>query len=79
MFRLITGMMRGALSPTTTKIIQKCLPAGQFKSFPWNCMSVMTLSGAKGSLVNFSQISCLLGQQELEGRRVPVMASGMIV
>ena len=33
-------------------------------------------AGAKGSLVNFSQISCLLGQQELEGRRVPRMASG---
>lgn len=23
----------------------------------------MTITGAKGSLVNFSQISCLLGQQ----------------
>ncbi|GFH33063.1 DNA-directed RNA polymerase subunit, partial [Haematococcus lacustris] len=45
-------------------------------SFPTNCLSLMTISGAKGSLVNFSQISCLLGQQELEGRRVPRMASG---
>ncbi len=44
--------------------------------FPTNCLSLMTVSGAKGSLVNFSQISCLLGQQELEGRRVPRMASG---
>lgn len=26
--------------------------------------------------MNFSQISCLLGQQELEGRRVPRMMSG---
>lgn len=26
--------------------------------------------------MNFSQISCLLGQQELEGARVPRMASG---
>jgi DNA-directed RNA polymerase I subunit RPA1 len=26
--------------------------------------------------VNFSQVSCLLGQQELEGKRVPIMASG---
>jgi hypothetical protein len=39
-------------------------------------MSLMTVSGAKGSLVNFSQIAVLLGQQELEGRRVPRMASG---
>lgn len=37
---------------------------------------VMTVSGAKGSPVNVSQISCLLGQQELEGKRVPTMISG---
>lgn len=36
----------------------------------------MTVSGAKGGPVNFAQISALLGQQELEGRRVPRMASG---
>ena len=36
----------------------------------------LAVTGAKGSLVNFSQISCLLGQQELEGRRTPRMASG---
>ena len=36
----------------------------------------MTISGAKGSLVNFSQIAAALGQQELEGRRVPRMPSG---
>jgi DNA-directed RNA polymerase I subunit RPA1 len=39
-------------------------------------MSMMTSTGAKGSMVNFSQISGCLGQQELEGRRVPVMVSG---
>jgi DNA-directed RNA polymerase I subunit RPA1 len=39
-------------------------------------MQTMTLSGAKGSAVNARQISCALGQQELEGRRVPVMVSG---
>ena len=53
-----------------------CLPSGQLKPFPFNGMSLMTLSGAKGSAVNFSQISCLLGQQELEGKRVPYMATG---
>ena len=56
--------------------MQVCLPKGQIKPFPHNCLSLMTVTGAKGSLVNFSQISCLLGQQELEGRRVPRMASG---
>lgn len=48
----------------------------QVKPFPRNCLSLMTISGAKGGPVNFAQISCLLGQQELEGRRVPRMPSG---
>ena len=39
-------------------------------------MQAMALSGAKGSNVNVSQIMCLLGQQALKGRRVPVMVSG---
>jgi len=38
--------------------------------------SLMVLTGAKGSTVNQSQVSCLLGQQALEGRRVPRMSSG---
>ncbi|GME92146.1 unnamed protein product [[Candida] boidinii] len=46
------------------------------KRFPANAMQSMALSGAKGSNVNVSQIMCLLGQQALEGRRVPVMVSG---
>ena len=36
----------------------------------------MVFSGAKGSSVNHSMISANLGQQELEGQRVPRMASG---
>ena len=43
--------------------MQACLPDGQAKPFPGNYFSAMTATGAKGSLVNFSQISCLLGQQ----------------
>jgi len=65
-----------SLNPITSGIIKSCIPNGQLKSFPENCLSLMTMTGAKGSLVNFSQISSLLGQQELEGRRVPRMASG---
>ena len=72
----LDGAMKSALNPMTSKIIDSCLPVGQLKPFPANCMSLMTLSGAKGSQVNFSQIACLLGQQELEGRRVPVMPNG---
>ncbi|KAF7560706.1 hypothetical protein G7046_g3438 [Stylonectria norvegica] len=60
-----------------TDAIQKaCLPNGLEKPFPKNQMQTMTTSGAKGSRVNASLISCNLGQQVLEGRRVPVMVSG---
>ncbi|KXZ53087.1 hypothetical protein GPECTOR_8g79 [Gonium pectorale] len=66
----------GAMHGLSSEVIKVCLPGGQAKAFPVNCLSLMTITGAKGSLVNFSQISCLLGQQELEGRRPPRMASG---
>lgn len=36
----------------------------------------MCSTGAKGSTVNQSMVSCALGQQALEGRRVPRMSSG---
>ena len=36
----------------------------------------MVTTGAKGSTVNQSQVSCALGQQALEGRRVPRLSSG---
>jgi DNA-directed RNA polymerase I subunit RPA1 len=60
----------------TSDITATCLPGGLAKQFPWNQMQLMTTSGAKGSSVNASLISCNLGQQVLEGRRVPVMVSG---
>lgn len=49
--------------PCDGAVAQACLPAGQMKPFRKNCMALMTGTGAKGSQVNFSQISCLLGQQ----------------
>lgn len=64
------------LSKLTSAISDSCLPDGLLRKFPHNHMQTMTLSGAKGSAVNVRQISCALGQQELEGRRVPVMVSG---
>lgn len=60
----------------TSDVISTCLPRHLVKPFPKNHMQTMTISGAKGSDVNSSQISCLLGQQTLEGKRVPVMISG---
>lgn len=66
----------GVMHKLSSSVVGTCLPSGQSKAFPRNCLSLMTITGAKGSMVNFSQISCLLGQQELEGRRPPRMASG---
>ncbi|KAK4165088.1 hypothetical protein QBC43DRAFT_42403 [Cladorrhinum sp. PSN259] len=70
---LLTNVSCAALSSEITKT---CLPDGLEKPFPHNHMQSMTISGAKGSPVNANLISCNLGQQTLEGRRVPVMVSG---
>ncbi|KAI0033330.1 hypothetical protein K488DRAFT_47922 [Vararia minispora EC-137] len=64
------------LAKLTKKVADSVMPHGLLRKFPHNHMQAMTQSGAKGSGVNAQQISCLLGQQELEGRRVPVMISG---
>ncbi|KAF1809045.1 DNA-directed RNA polymerase [Eremomyces bilateralis CBS 781.70] len=69
-------VMRSAGSEVTTKLQSACVPAGVVKPFPKNQMLAMTATGAKGSNVNANQISTNLGQQVLEGRRVPVMVSG---
>ncbi|GBE80006.1 DNA-directed RNA polymerase I subunit rpa1 [Sparassis crispa] len=68
--------VKGKLAKLTKSIADACMPNGLLRRFPHNHMQAMTLSGAKGSAVNAQQISCALGQQELEGRRVPVMVSG---
>ncbi|KAK3022372.1 hypothetical protein RJ639_047346 [Escallonia herrerae] len=68
--------MRDKLSQQGSEISSKLLRIGLLKPFPNNCISLMTISGAKGSTVNFQQISSCLGQQELEGKRVPRMVSG---
>ncbi|XP_037491257.1 DNA-directed RNA polymerase I subunit 1-like [Jatropha curcas] len=61
---------------TSSGVINKLLSDGLLKPSGKNCISLMTTSGAKGSKVNFQQISSFLGQQELEGKRVPRMVSG---
>ncbi|MCH84355.1 DNA-directed RNA polymerase I subunit RPA1-like [Trifolium medium] len=57
-------------------VLQKLLSEGILKPSGKNWISLMTTSGAKGSMVNFQQISSYLGQQTLEGKRVPCMVSG---
>jgi len=72
----LDNAMKSDTNKLTTAVLDSCLPHALQRKFPANHMSLMTQSGAKGSNVNLSQITCLLGQQELEGRRVPVMVSG---
>ncbi|KAJ3269980.1 hypothetical protein HDV01_000743 [Terramyces sp. JEL0728] len=72
----LDSAMKTRTNKVTSEIISSCVPDLLYKPFPRNNMQVMTVSGAKGSSVNVSQISCLLGQQELEGKRVPTMVSG---
>eukprot|EP00835_Amoeboradix_gromovi_P005030 NODE_436_length_8630_cov_0.178877.p1 type:complete len:1558 gc:universal NODE_436_length_8630_cov_0.178877:7372-2699(-) len=72
----LDSLMKSVNNQLTSKLISTCLPNGLQKCFPENGFQLMTGTGAKGSNVNASQISCCLGQQELEGRRPPIMASG---
>ena len=73
---LDTVMNSATAQEVSSLVTNTCLPHGLIKPFPKNQMQAMTGSGAKGSQVNANQISCNLGQQVLEGRRVPVMVSG---
>lgn len=69
-------LMNQGTKDITDAIQRACIPNGLQKPFPRNQMQAMTTSGAKGSKVNASLISCNLGQQVLESRRVPIMVSG---
>lgn len=73
---ILDAVTQSKVNAITSQVVSKCIPEGTMKRFPYNSMQAMALSGAKGSGVNVSQIMCLLGQQALEGRRVPVMVSG---
>lgn len=72
----LDSVFNSRTSTLSSDITTACLPIGLKKPFPFNNMQAMTTSGAKGSSVNANLISCNLGQQVLEGRRVPVMVSG---
>jgi DNA-directed RNA polymerase I subunit RPA1 len=68
--------MKAQTDEVNNKITEVCLPKGLIKQFPENNLQMMIQAGAKGGSVNAIQISCLLGQIELEGRRTPLMMSG---
>lgn len=57
-------------------ILKATMPNGLLCKFPDNNLQLMVNAGAKGTSVNAMQMSCLLGQIELEGRRPPMMFSG---
>lgn len=73
---LLDHNYKTALDSYTNEINKICVPNGLLRPFPSNNLQLMVQSGAKGSTVNTMQISCLLGQIELEGKRPPLMVSG---
>jgi DNA-directed RNA polymerase I subunit RPA1 len=75
-FASLDKFMQGQLNPLASDIVKEALPSGLVVAFPFNSFGIMTTTGAKGSIVNQSQVVCSLGQQALEGRRVPRLSSG---
>lgn len=67
---------KGSVDKFQNNLTNLCFPNGLIKKFPFNNLQLMIQSGAKGSSVNSMQMSCLLGQQELEGRRPRLMVNG---
>ncbi|XP_037531337.1 DNA-directed RNA polymerase I subunit RPA1 [Nematolebias whitei] len=75
-FSMADHKFKEVANQVNNSINKVCMPVGLHTSFPDNNLQLMVQSGAKGSTVNTMQISCLLGQIELEGRRPPLMPSG---
>ncbi|KAM6924020.1 DNA-directed RNA polymerase I subunit RPA1 [Xenentodon cancila] len=75
-FSMSEHKFKEVANQVSNDINKVCMPVGLHSSFPDNNLQLMVQSGAKGSTVNTMQISCLLGQIELEGRRPPLMPSG---
>ncbi|XP_024414252.2 DNA-directed RNA polymerase I subunit RPA1 [Desmodus rotundus] len=75
-FNMIDLKFKEEVNHYSNEINKACMPFGLHRQFPENNLQMMVQSGAKGSTVNTMQISCLLGQIELEDRRPPLMASG---
>ncbi|CAJ0960345.1 unnamed protein product, partial [Mesorhabditis belari] len=68
--------MKRGITPYNDKINKACVPDGLVRLFPQNGLQMMIESGAKGSTVNAMQISCSLGQIELEGKRMAATVAG---
>ena len=68
--------MISLINASSSKLQGKCMPSELIKRFPNNNFRAMVVTGAKGTMVNHNQVSLMLGQQVLEGRRVPLTALG---
>ncbi|XP_066483326.1 DNA-directed RNA polymerase I subunit RPA1 [Tiliqua scincoides] len=75
-FNMVDLKFKEEVNHYNNEINKVCMPLGLHRRFPENNLQLMVESGAKGSTVNTMQISGLLGQIELEGRRPPLMPSG---
>lgn len=67
--RLLNTELNSAMNIGTT-IAKKYMNKGNL-----NSINIMRECGAKGSILNISQISCLIGQQNLDGKRIPMALS----
>ena len=79
LYKDLGALDRGARPETAkieTEISRACMGMNLWKKFPHNNLQLMVRSGAKGAEVNCTQISCMVGQVELEGARPPLMLSG---
>lgn len=72
----IDTVVKNSLNEQTSNVPKNWLGKGLTTPFPKNRFAMMVKSGSKGSVVNQTLVTCMLGQQELEGRRVPRMPSG---
>ncbi|CAL6053543.1 DNA-directed_RNA polymerase subunit [Hexamita inflata] len=70
------GLVQREAGQLTTQISTACKPDNLVTRIPRNHLAYMILTGAKGSTVNLQMITTCLGQQSLEGRRVPTTCMG---
>ncbi|KAF7457203.1 DNA-directed RNA polymerase [Cryptosporidium felis] len=75
LIKIMDAVSKIGLGDITSKLGNLLKGSSSKFPFPHNGFSSMVLTGAKGSRVNYNMICVMLGQQELEGRRVPIMPS----
>ena len=72
----VDTVVKNSLNDETSKVPKNWLEKGLIYPFPNNRFAMMVKSGSKGSVVNHTLVTCMLGQQELEGRRAPRLPNG---